>query len=295
MTRHVSDVQLRWADMDALGHVNNVVHLRYLQEARVDMLFVHAAEHGAEDLASGVVVSRHEITYRAPLMFRPRPVRVETWVRDIRPASFRLGYEVVDVDPESGARTVYVAATSTLVPYDLAAGRPRRVRDEERAVLEMYREDELATATPAGPGGGSVDERPATRHRYPCRVRFDDLDSYGHVNNVTFVEYMQEARIDFAHRHLRTIGDLSKGSVVAHQSVDYLAPVPFRTTPLDVDTWVTRLGRSSFDLAYEIAADGAVVARGTTTLVAWDVPTGRPRPLDDEERSAMENLAGAPA
>jgi acyl-CoA thioester hydrolase len=125
--------------MDAFGHVNNVVYLRYLQEARVDMLFVHAPQHGAEALARGVVVSRHEIGYRAPLRFRPAPVRVETWVTEVRAASFMLGYEVLD-ESASGDRTVYAVASSILVPYDLADGRPRRVSPEERAVLESFHE-----------------------------------------------------------------------------------------------------------------------------------------------------------
>ncbi|MGX1474786.1 UNVERIFIED_CONTAM: acyl-CoA thioesterase FadM [Streptomyces canus] len=37
--RHIYRCPLRWADMDAYGHVNNVVFLRYLEEARIDFLF----------------------------------------------------------------------------------------------------------------------------------------------------------------------------------------------------------------------------------------------------------------
>ena len=137
--RHVSYVPLRWADMDAFGHVNNVVYLRYLQEARVDMLFVHAPEQGAEQLARGVVVRRHEIGYRAPLHFRPAPVRVETWVTQVRAASFGLGYEILDIEPD-GARTVYAVAASILVPFDLSEDRIRRIAPREREVLESFLE-----------------------------------------------------------------------------------------------------------------------------------------------------------
>jgi acyl-CoA thioester hydrolase len=84
-------------------------------------------------------VSRHEIGYREPLRFRPQPVRVETWVRRIDAASFTLGYEVLDEAPD-GSRTVYVVATSVLVPYDLDQGRLRRVAAQERAVLENFLE-----------------------------------------------------------------------------------------------------------------------------------------------------------
>lgn len=39
MARHIYNCPLRWSDMDAFGHVNNVVFLRYLEEARIDFMF----------------------------------------------------------------------------------------------------------------------------------------------------------------------------------------------------------------------------------------------------------------
>jgi acyl-CoA thioester hydrolase len=120
--------------MDAYGHVNNVVFLTYLEEARVDMLFVHAGNDAAtEKLASGIVVARHEIDYKAPLVFRPQPVPIEVWVEKLGNASFTLGYEVKDDDG-----TVYVRAASVMVPYDVQAGRPRRVSDVEREALQRF-------------------------------------------------------------------------------------------------------------------------------------------------------------
>lgn len=132
MARHVFLCPLRWSDMDAYGHVNNVVYLRYLEEARVDMLFVHAPTQGASRLAEGVVVAKHEIEYLKPLRFRPEPIRVETWVTRVENASFRLAYEVRDPD------VVYARAASVMVPYDLVENRPRRLLPEERKVLETF-------------------------------------------------------------------------------------------------------------------------------------------------------------
>jgi acyl-CoA thioester hydrolase len=125
------------------------------------------------------------------------------------------------------------------------------------------------------------------RHVFECAVRFDDLDSYGHVNNVTFAEYLQEARIDFAHRHLADALEPHEGSVVAHQSLDYLRPVSFRTDPLRVEVWVTRIGRSSFDLAYQVSDGDGVYVQATGALVAFDVAGQRPRPLTGPERAAL--------
>src|SRR3954453_3471214 len=143
VARHIYRCPLRWADMDSLGHVNNVTYVDYLQEARVDMLRVHAPASGGEQLAEGVVVVRHEVEFVAPLVFRAEPVRIESWVTQIRAASFTMAYEILDVLPD-GERRVYTRARTLLTPYIFATERPRRIRDEERAVLTALLEDEEA-------------------------------------------------------------------------------------------------------------------------------------------------------
>src|SRR5262245_62022551 len=127
--------------MDPLGHVNNVTYVDYLQEARVDMLAVNAPVIGGEALAEGVVVVRHEVEFVAPLRFRHEPVRIETWVGAIKAASFTLRYEILDQTAE-GDRYVSTRASTVLTPFVFASERPRRIRDEERAVLEQFRETE---------------------------------------------------------------------------------------------------------------------------------------------------------
>ncbi|MFE0316869.1 acyl-CoA thioesterase, partial [Streptomyces albogriseolus] len=81
--RHIYRCPLRWADMDAYGHVNNVVFLRYLEEARIDFLF-----RPEKDFQQGSVVARHEIDYKRQLVHRHHPVDIELWVTEIRAASF---------------------------------------------------------------------------------------------------------------------------------------------------------------------------------------------------------------
>jgi acyl-CoA thioester hydrolase len=131
--RHVFLCPLRWSDMDAFQHVNNVVYLRYLEEARVDWMFNRAAEAGVPEFESfGTVVAKHEIEYKRPLVYRPEPVRVETWVTQLGVAKFTLAYEVRDDD------AVYATASSVLVPYNLAEGCPRRLSEMERKYLSEF-------------------------------------------------------------------------------------------------------------------------------------------------------------
>ena len=130
--KFVFECPLRWADMDSFGHINNVVFLRYLEQARVEWMFTTARQAGVPEFSLGTVVARHEIDYKRPLVYRAEPVRVETWVTDIKNASFTISYEVKDED------CVYAAASTVLVPYDLGETRPRRLTAQERAYLEQY-------------------------------------------------------------------------------------------------------------------------------------------------------------
>ena len=139
MARHIYLCPLRWADMDALGHVNNVTYVDYLQESRVDMLRVHAPATGGEQLAEGTVVVRHEVEFVAPLVFRFDPVRIESWVTRIRAASFTMAYEILD-ETDAAERRVYARARTVLTPYVFTEERPRRIHAEERAVLERFLE-----------------------------------------------------------------------------------------------------------------------------------------------------------
>ena len=131
--------------MDSLGHVNNVVYVDYLQEARVDMLRVHAPAKGGEELAEGVVVVRHEVEFVSPLVFRPEPVRIEAWVTKIRAATFTRAYEVRDELPDGG-RQVYVRASTVLTPYVFSQERPRRITADEREVLDRFLDPAVGAA-----------------------------------------------------------------------------------------------------------------------------------------------------
>jgi acyl-CoA thioester hydrolase len=131
--------QVRWDDMDAFGHVNNVTFFAYMQEARTGMLFAGEAADHIPDLIKGVVVARHEIDYRRPLEWRPEPIEVDVWTTEIRSSSFTLRYEMRD--QLAKPKPVVVAeALTVLVPFDLEAGRPRRVSTSERHFLSRYLE-----------------------------------------------------------------------------------------------------------------------------------------------------------
>ena len=136
-----TEVPLRWSDMDAYGHVNNVQYLRLLEDARV----IGFREWFGEDrslLDAGVIVSRHEIEYVAPLTYRPQPIEVDMWVTGVHGAGFSLGYAVRD--PESLGERTYAIAETGIVLYDFATSRPRRLSAEDKVILATHAGDSVA-------------------------------------------------------------------------------------------------------------------------------------------------------
>jgi acyl-CoA thioester hydrolase len=269
---------MRWADLDMQGHVNNVTYVDYLQEARVDMLRVHAERphgHGApEDLAEGVVVVRHEVTYLLPLHFTFEPVLIECWVTDIRAASFTLAYEIFrESRSRPGERDVYVRATTVLTPYVFASERPRRISADERARLEVFLEQQDRERPPR-----AEPVPPSEVGHFPVHVRFSDVDVYGHVNNVKYFEYFQEARLLYLTSRLwgEVPRDVAPASIVVAQTdVDYKRPILFRPEPYDCWSRVVRVGSRSLTLDSEIRDVDHVLARARVTIVFVDPGTGR--------------------
>lgn len=282
--RHVYECPLRWADLDLQGHVNNVVYVDYLQEARVDMLRTHAPEPRTEELAEGVVVVRHEVAYRAPLLYRSAAVKIESWVTEIRAASFTMAYEVFhDAPDEESGRIVYLRASTVLTPYVFATERPRRISAEEREALTQFLEPvERVRPTPQLPV-----ERDEAGH-YRLQVRFSDVDVYGHVNNVKYFEYFQEARIRLQTRLVDDAGGLAHPPmVVAQTDVDYRVPIMFRPEPYDVWSRIVRVGERSMTLESEICDGEVLLSRARVTMVFVDPDTGRAVAPDSAYRALL--------
>ncbi|WP_273416747.1 acyl-CoA thioesterase [Corynebacterium appendicis] len=137
-------VPLRWKDMDAYGHVNNIQVVQLMEEARVAAFGVPAGSGGdAEadlapmDLTAGAgegvraFVSEHRVKYRAQMKYRVKPVRVRVSIDEVKGASVHVGYKMYDgVD---GA--LLVTATSVMVYVDAESGRPVRLTAEQKAAL----------------------------------------------------------------------------------------------------------------------------------------------------------------
>ncbi len=260
MSRHLYRCPIRWGDLDAQGHVNNAAFLDYLQEARVDWLLAGPPEM-SRLLEDGVLVVSHQVEYLAPVTYGPEPLLVELWADSVGASRFTIAYDLWDGD------VLAARARTGATPFGLAGGGLRRLEPAERAALAAV----LEPARPLRPLDRSPVVEPAWHH--PLAVRWSDLDSYGHVNNVKYFDYVQEARIVLMQATL----DWQPEDVwvVARQDLEYRRPMDLQPEPYDVRTCVTALGNRSFTLAVEIRnpRDGAVHATARTVVVGQRVLT----------------------
>jgi len=129
-------------------------------------------------------------------------------------------------------------------------------------------------------------------------LRYDDLDTYGHVNNVRYGTYLEEARIDYlaevvadgGRDFLSTTGE-GTGIVIANLEIEFERPVRAMDS-VAVGVRVPRLGTSSFPFEYEVRDEDGVAATGETTVVAYDRAAGESRSIPEHWREAITEFEG---
>jgi acyl-CoA thioester hydrolase len=121
-------VQMRWRDLDGLGHVNHTVVLTYLEEGRDAWL----AGHGIR--REEYVVGRCRVDFRREIDPRWGSVTVQTSMRELGRSSLVTSERILDDGGE-----VVVEAEFGLVLWDPEQRGSRPISDDERASLEEAR------------------------------------------------------------------------------------------------------------------------------------------------------------
>jgi acyl-CoA thioester hydrolase len=136
--RHRLEIVVRFADTDAMGHVNNAKYLTYCEIARIQYWTDITGEpialgtEGAESL----ILAEARITYRAPA-FHGEVVTVETRATRIGRSSFTLEHRLLACIRGEEPRLVAVSE-SVLVRYDYASAKPVALSETHVAAMEAY-------------------------------------------------------------------------------------------------------------------------------------------------------------
>jgi acyl-CoA thioester hydrolase len=130
MSERFSTVQrVRFGDLDAMQHMNNVEFLRFFETARIDYMLQLSPEHApTERRQFGFIFAECHISYRAPAFFGDL-IRTYIWPAELKRSSLRLAFEM---RTENDDRLV-AEGWGTLVGYDYEAGRPQPIPDAVRS------------------------------------------------------------------------------------------------------------------------------------------------------------------
>ena len=131
-------------------------------------------------------------------------------------------------------------------------------------------------------------------YRFDIKVAPEVVDGNRHVNNVAYVQWMQDAAIQHSAVAGCTAMTQALGAtwVVRTHRIEYLSPA-FAGDAVTVLTWIANFRKVRSLRRYKCirAADGTVLAQGETDWVFVDVNTGRPRAIPDEIKNAFGIVA----
>jgi acyl-CoA thioester hydrolase len=140
---HVENIPIRWGDMDAMGHVNNTVHFRYMEQARISWFNALVPEDEAWQ-STGIVIVNASCNYKRPITY-PGTVEVQLHVGAPGGSSVPtfyvlrvIGAQLRDPVPYAeGAAVVVFVNMKTQKPARIPAGIRQRLRKAKNITLEV--------------------------------------------------------------------------------------------------------------------------------------------------------------
>ncbi len=126
---YIARIPMRWGDMDAMGHVNNTVFFRFMEQARIEWYteMGRGREHG---VVEAIVVSVHCTFFRR--LTYPGVVEVRTYAGSAGRSSFEISQEIIRMDDP---KTIYASGGAKVVWVDHQTGKSVPLPDEIRAMI----------------------------------------------------------------------------------------------------------------------------------------------------------------
>lgn len=126
---HRVGVQLRWRDMDMLGHLNQSVYHELLEEGRAGLV-TEILRRAGDEVHGGYVVVHVDLDYHREVRKDHGEVEVAVWLERVGSSSLRLGHEIRLPDGQVAA-----SGATVLVAWDPVARGKRTLGEAERAAL----------------------------------------------------------------------------------------------------------------------------------------------------------------
>lgn len=106
--------EVRFVDIDVMGHVNNAVYFNYFEQARMKW-FNHLIGDSWDWNSSGILLARNEINYRLPVLLHDK-LLIDVWCSKLGTKSVDMNYEVYTI--KNNEKIINADGASVLVCFD---------------------------------------------------------------------------------------------------------------------------------------------------------------------------------
>lgn len=126
-------------------------------------------------------------------------------------------------------------------------------------------------------------------HEITVKVRFSETDALGHVSNISYFIYLEEARIEFLKKMGLGMSNDKWSIIMLSVNCTFLKQAYF-DQKLKVASYVTKIGNSSFKLGHRItdAESGQLIAEGDAGAVYFDFQAQKSMQLPERVRQKLE-------
>ena len=133
--KHKVPIQIRFKDIDKMGHVNNANYLTYIETARIKYFEDAVGDSKKWSHQVGIILARTEIDYKAPVFLHDI---LYVYTRCSRIGTKSLTLEWIIVREKNGSEQVTAQGLSVLVCYDYVHEQTIAVPDEQRRSIEAF-------------------------------------------------------------------------------------------------------------------------------------------------------------
>lgn len=270
---HHQTFKVRYYECDAYGHLNNTNYLRWMQEAAFGAsTAVGYSIKKYDEIGHLWLVRETDIEYITPVAYEDE-VEIKTWVMDLRRSRSRRAYEFTN------KRTSQLAARASTdwVYLNAETLRPAMIPEEmQRAFVPE------GAADHGGPRGRFPAPPPPPLDVFSIRrqVEWRDIDAMWHMNNATYLTYIEDAGIHVCNAHGWTLERMTKadfGILVRRHLIEYRQAARLGDE-LEVATWYSDARHTTAFRHYTVrrASDGELLAQARTRHVWVDLKTGKP-------------------
>uniref|UniRef100_A0A486XU77 Conserved protein n=1 Tax=Rheinheimera sp. BAL341 TaxID=1708203 RepID=A0A486XU77_9GAMM len=116
--------------------------------------------------------------------------------------------------------------------------------------------------------------------------RFSDTDALGHINNTVFAVWFEGARRDVFKIFTPELNLQHWPLIVASVKLDYHAQTHFHAE-VELRTYISRIGGSSFDVYQEAWQNGIKTVSGTAVMVQFDYSNNKAKPITEPQRQVL--------